>query len=89
MIDLDAWEERAAIMEFCGGLPRFKAETYAAHAQGLRRDEVLNAIRQRDLARARDRGAQVGGQSRPDGLPSVQPHAEEEARPVPERHSNA
>lgn len=79
MIDLDAWAERAAIMEFEGGLPRFKAETYAAHAQGKRRDEVLDEIRKRDFARARDRGAAVAGQQRSDDVPRVQPRPAQEA----------
>lgn len=31
-IDLEAWEERAAIMEFDGGMPRAEAENAAAQS---------------------------------------------------------
>jgi len=41
MIDLDAFEERAAIMEFDGGMTRFQAETEAAKLQGVTRWEAL------------------------------------------------
>lgn len=34
--DIDAFEERAAIAEFDGGLPRSEAENLAARAQGFR-----------------------------------------------------
>lgn len=34
--DIDAFEERAAIMEYDGGLSRFRAEDRAAQAQGFR-----------------------------------------------------
>jgi len=34
--DIDAFEERAAIIEFEGGFPRSKAEDLAAQAQGFR-----------------------------------------------------
>jgi len=54
MTDIDAFEERAAIMEFDGGLTRFKAETLAAETQGKKRWEVINEIRNRDTARQRD-----------------------------------
>ena len=47
MIDLDQFEERAAIMEFDGGLSRFRAETLAAQAQGRQRKEVLDEIGKR------------------------------------------
>lgn len=40
-VDLDAWHERAAIMEFDAGMSRFAAETAAAKAQGKTRWEVL------------------------------------------------
>lgn len=44
MIDVEAWEERAAIQEYDGGLSRFQAETEAARAQGLSRWEAIGAI---------------------------------------------
>lgn len=34
--DIEAFEERAAIMQYDGGLSRFRAETLAAQAQGFR-----------------------------------------------------
>jgi hypothetical protein len=34
--DIDAFEERAAIMQYDGGLSRSKAEDEAARAQGFR-----------------------------------------------------
>ena len=34
--DIDAFEERAAIMEYDGGLSRLEAENRAAQAQGFR-----------------------------------------------------
>ena len=42
MIDLDAFEERAAIMQYDGGMSRYQAETEAARAQGKTRWEVLD-----------------------------------------------
>lgn len=49
MIDLDKYEERAAIMQFDGGLTQFAAETAAAKEQGHTRYEVIHhAKRKRD-----------------------------------------
>jgi 5'-3' exonuclease len=67
-MDLDAWQERSAIMEFDGGLSRFRAETLAAQTQGRRRDEMLAA-----LAREARRGPEAGGgDRRPSGAASGQ-----------------
>jgi hypothetical protein len=88
MIDLDKFEERAAIMEFDGGLSRFQAETRAAQAQGRQRKEVLDEIGRRNSARARDqREAHLGNDN--DALPRVQRASEEEARPVSQRDVQA
>lgn len=46
-MDLDAWIERASIMEYEGGMSRFRAETLAAQAQGHQRREVLDEIERR------------------------------------------
>ncbi len=76
--DLDAFEERAAIIEYDGGLTRFRAETLAAQAQGVARHD---AIRIRNSQAARD----LGSQAKRDGsndLPGVQPAPEEKARRV-------
>jgi len=86
MIDVDAFEERAAIQEYDGGLSRFQAETEAAKAQGLTRWEALHEIGRRLVERTRDQRS-VAGQPRQNDVPRVQPHAEEKARPVPERES--
>lgn len=44
MIDVDLFLERAAIMEFEGGLSRYQAETEAAKAQGVPRWQALKAV---------------------------------------------
>jgi hypothetical protein len=88
MFDRDAFEERAAIAEFDGGLSRFEAETLAAKAQGLTRWQALEEIKdedgKRNLARGGDHGsAHVGNGS--DHLPRVQRSAAEQDGSVPER----
>ena len=89
MIDVGEFEERAAIMEFDGGLSRFEAETRAARAQGFNRHEVLDAIRNRDLARGGNNRPAVAGQRGAHDVPGMQRAAEEENRPVPERDAKA
>jgi hypothetical protein len=77
MIDLDTFEERAAIMEYCGGMTRFEAETKAAQAQGATRWEAMDAIRKRDTGKAQhQREAHVGNGS--NNLPRVQRPTEKE-----------
>lgn len=88
MTDLDAFEERAAIMELDGGLSRFRAETLAAQAQGKQRREMLDAVSARNLAGTRDRGSEVDGQHG-HALPAVQRASEEEARALPQRDVQA
>lgn len=88
MFDRDAWEERAAIMEFDGGLSRFEAETLAAKAQGLTRWQAIEGARNEDRKRnpaiGGDRGeAHVGNRS--DDMPRVQRQPQEQGGPVPER----
>lgn len=83
--DLDAFEERAAIMEFDGGMTRFAAETAAAEAMGLKRHEVLDAIRERNLARGRDQRPAVARQQRAVPMPAMQPDQEEENGPMSQR----
>lgn len=87
--DLDAFEERAAIMEFEGGMTRFAAETAAAQMIGRKRHEVMNEIRERDLARRGDQRPAVARQQRADDLPGVQPDPQEENRSVSQRHEEA
>lgn len=91
-IDRDQFEERAAIMEFDGGLSRFEAETQAAKAQGLTRWQAMEAIRNgncvgdhpaaRHHREAHDRHGE-------GDLPGVQRAAAEQDRPLPERHVQA
>lgn len=83
--DADAFEERAAIMEYDGGLSRFKAETLAAQAQGKSRWEAIGDVAKRVVAESRDRRAALDGKERPDNLSGVQPAPEEKTRPVPQR----
>lgn len=85
MFDRDAFEERAAIMEFDGGLSRFEAETQAAKAQGLSRWQAMEVIRNEDGKRNPASGGDRGpahvrhGQ---DYMPGVQPAAAEQGGPV-------
>jgi hypothetical protein len=44
-LDVDRFVERAAIIEFEGGMDRFEAETMAAQAQGLTRWQAMEAVR--------------------------------------------
>jgi hypothetical protein len=59
LIDLDAWEAKAAFMEYMSGLSRFEAETLAASQQGAKRWEVMDAIKRRNSEEARDRGQAI------------------------------
>lgn len=81
-MDLDAFEERAAIKEFCAGMSRFQAETEAAAEQGLKRHEVLNEISKRNSQQAPDQRSQVERHD-PHNLPGVQPAQAEQVGPVP------
>jgi len=83
--DLDAFEERAAIIEYDGGLTRFRAETLAAQAQGVARHD---AIRIRNSQTARDIGSQAARKPAGD-MPRVQPAPAQEKRSVSERDVQA
>jgi len=89
MIDVEAFEERAAIMEFDGGLSRFKAETLAAEAQGAKRHEVINEIRKRNSERQRNRNSTLDRKQRQDHVPGLQRDQAQEARSVSERNPQA
>lgn len=84
MIDIDAFEERAAIMEFDGGLSRFRAETLAAEAQGFKRHEVINEIRRRNSEGQRHRGSEMDRRQRENDMPGVQRDSAKETGSVPE-----
>ena len=53
-MEIDNFLERAAIMEFDGGLSRYQAETKAAEAMGKKRWEVLLEISARHSEKPRD-----------------------------------
>ncbi|MBV7394117.1 hypothetical protein [Mameliella sediminis] len=93
MFDVEVFEERAAIMEFDGGMTRFRAETAAAEAQGVTRwqamQEVRNAQRERNTQRGRDHRSALDGQQRADDLPGMQRGAEKEKGSVPQRDEDA
>jgi hypothetical protein len=88
MIDVDAFLERCAILEFGAGLSRYQAECAAARMQDCSRWEAMKAVkdaeRMGNSGQARDHGkaAQRHGANR---LPPVQSGSEEQAGPVPER----
>lgn len=94
-IDLDQFEERAAIMEFCGGLSRFEAETQAAKAQGLTRWQVQKIIREArnangmgNFAEARDH-REAHHRNGQNNLPGVQPNEEKQTGSMSKRDVQA
>lgn len=70
--DRDAFEERAAIQEFDGGLSRFQAETAAAHAQGLERWQAIGKIAGRIVEGQRNQREAMAQHAGKDDLPDVQ-----------------
>ncbi|MCU9848941.1 hypothetical protein OEZ60_13095 [Defluviimonas sp. WL0024] len=86
-MDLDEWEERAAIMEFEAGLTRFRAETEAARRQGYQRWEIIDALDKRNIGPARDHG-EANERNQPDDLSGLQRGAEEEDRPMSVGHGS-
>lgn len=88
MLDLDAFAERAAIMEFDGGLSRFQAETEAARAQGVTRWQALEALKHANGIGHSGKGWNIGSAAirhGSDDLPRVQLQPQEQDRPMPER----
>lgn len=91
--DVDAWAERAAIMQYDGGMTRFAAETAAAKAQGLARWQAIKEVENAE------RGGITGGHGHsPDAvdgerdandLPVMFSEPKEKNRPVPERQPEA
>lgn len=86
--DVERFVERAAIMEFCGGMTRFQAEAAAAKLQGVPRwkaiSEVNDANSKRDPAQARDHRSAAGRDSS-NNVSAVQRRTEEKDRPMPKR----
>ena len=82
--DMDAFDERAAICEYCGNETRFAAETIAASEQGLKRWEAINEIRTRNSAS----GGNIRQSAVRDAaghMPGVQPVQEKQNGPMSER----
>lgn len=84
-----AFEERAAITEYCGNATRFEAETLAAQQQGVTRWQALKAIKDatdangsRHSQGSRNTDAAMAGGSRQDNMPGMQCGTEEENRSV-------
>lgn len=93
MFDADTFEERAAIMEFEGGLSRFEAETLAAKAQGLTRwqaiKEAKNANGIRNSEQGGDHCQAMDGGPLKDAMPAMQPQQDQENGPMLERDEEA
>lgn len=87
-MDICGFLERAAIMEFDGGLSRFEAETLAAQAQGFQRHEVMNEIHRRDFEQARNNG-ETPKRITENAMPGMQPEPTKENGPVLERDVQA
>ena len=88
MIDVDQFLERAAIMEFDGGMSRYQAETEAAKAQGVARWQALKAVQDANIGGNTRHGGDRGQAHVRDGsgaMPGVQPAQAEQVGPVPER----
>lgn len=76
--DPDAFEERAAIMEYDGGLSRFQAETLAAKAQGVKRWEAIHAVAQRVVSETRHNREAMAQRAGKDAMPGMQPNQTKE-----------
>lgn len=94
--DIDQFEERAAICEFCAGMSRFDAETIAAQAQGVARWQALKIVKEATDANGRGSAGGYGHQAHAldgqrDALPMsrVQPEAQEKNGPMSERQPEA
>ena len=92
MFDPDAFEERAAILEYEAGLSRFAAETGAAAMQSISRWEALQEVKRAkhrgDFTRGGD-NRQAGERDAAGDMPGVQPRQAQQDGPVPERDVQA
>jgi hypothetical protein len=88
-LEIELWEERAAIMQYDAGLSCFEAETKAADGMGRKRWELVNAQRERNSASLGDRARAVEGQSRQNNVPGMQRGTAQKSRSVPERNAQA
>lgn len=85
-----AFEERAAIAEYCGNATRFEAETLAAQQQGVTRWQALKLIKEATDANGSGftsghghQARAVDGQRNAGAMSRVQPGAKEENGPLP------
>lgn len=85
MFDPDAFEERAAVLQYDEGLSRFRSEAEAARRQGVSRWEAIGHVAGRLVAAASDRRAAMARHPSANDMPAMQRDAQEKARPVPER----
>ncbi len=89
MLDLCELEERAALMEFDGGLSRFDAETKSAEAQGYTRWQAMQEVRRENSRGDTQRAGHNGTTDERDSshnVPGVQPTSTQQDRAVPERN---
>lgn len=77
-MDTDQFEERAAIMEFEGGLSRFRAETEAARAQGVSRWEAIGNVSKRVVDQAWHQREALARRECEDDMPAMQRGPEKE-----------
>lgn len=85
--DREAFEERAAIMEYDAGMSRFQAETKAAALQGVSRWEAIGNVARRVVEGARNQRS-LAGKSRQDDMSGMQSHAAKKSGPVPKRQQD-
>lgn len=81
-LEMDLWQERAAILEFDAGMTRFEAETKAAEAMGRKRWEFINENSRGDTGGGRNISQAASGDAK-NSLPGMQPASEKEKRSVP------
>lgn len=94
--DIDQFEERASICEFCAGMSRFDAETIAAQAQGVARWQALKFVKEATDANGRGSAGGYGhqadaldGQRDALSVPGMQPRSKEENGSMLERQPQA
>lgn len=92
-LTVDLWLERAAIMEFGGGLTRFEAETRAAECYGTTRHQMIKELRDADgcgLAGGYgDPARALDGKRNAGSMPGVQSVAQEKDGSMPQREQEA
>lgn len=86
MFDPDQFLERAAIMEFDGGLSRYQAEVEAAKAQGAPRWKALQEVQNAKRGGNSEQGRNIGQplvRDSSDDMPGVQHDTAQQVGPVP------